>query len=435
VDAAAGGCLVTLLLRGARVVDPSQDLDRICDVLMADGCVVEIAESIDIGEDVEVLELQGKILTPGLIDVHVHLREPGHEYKETIRSGCRAAAAGGFTAVACMANTEPVNDNRSVTEHILVTAQRHGFARVYPIGAISKGLRGEELAEIGQLADAGVVGISDDGRPVENADLMRRALAYAQHFDLPVIQHAQDLELSGRGVMHEGAWSTRLGLPGIPGVAEDTMVARDLLLVELTGGRYHLQHLSTARSLDLIRDAKARGLAVTTEVTPHHLLLNDQAVSDSGMSTDTKMNPPLRSEADRAAMIEGLVDGSIDLIASDHAPHHVDEKDRQFSEAPFGIVGLETTVSLCLDRLVGAELLSLNRLVELLSCRPAEIFGLPGGSLAPGRPADATVLDLEREVVVDPASFQSKSRSTPFGEWSLRGAAVQTILGGRPVVL
>lgn len=426
---------MTLLLRGARVVDPSQDLDRICDVLMADGCVVEIAESIDIGEDVEVLELQGKILTPGLIDVHVHLREPGHEYKETIQSGCRAAAAGGFTAVACMANTEPVNDNRSVTEHILVTAQRHGFARVYPIGAISKGLRGEELAEIGQLADAGVVGISDDGRPVENADLMRRALAYAQHFDLPVIQHAQDLELSGRGVMHEGAWSTRLGLPGIPGVAEDTMVARDLLLVELTGGRYHLQHLSTARSLDLIRDAKARGLAVTTEVTPHHLLLNDQAVSDSGMSTDTKMNPPLRSEADRAAMIEGLVDGSIDLIASDHAPHHVDEKDRQFSEAPFGIVGLETTVSLCLDRLVGAELLSLNRLVELLSCRPAEIFGLPGGSLAPGRPADATVLDLEREVVVDPASFQSKSRSTPFGEWSLRGAAVQTILGGRLVVL
>jgi len=426
---------VTLLLRGARVVDPSQDLDRTCDVLMADGCVAEIAESIDIGEDVEVLELQGKILTPGLIDVHVHLREPGHEYKETIQSGCRAAAAGGFTAVACMANTEPVNDNRSVTEHILVTAQRQGFARVYPIGAISKGLRGEELAEIGQLADAGVVGISDDGRPVENADLMRRALAYAQHFDLPVIQHAQDLELSGRGVMHEGAWSTRLGLPGIPGVAEDTMVARDLLLVELTGGRYHLQHLSTARSLDLIRDAKARGLAVTTEVTPHHLLLNDQAVSDSGMSTDTKMNPPLRSEADRAAMIEGLVDGSIDLIASDHAPHHVDEKDRQFSEAPFGIVGLETTVSLCLDRLVGAKLLSLNRLVELLSCRPAEIFGLPGGSLAPGRPADATVLDLEREVVVDPASFQSKSRNTPFGEWSLRGAAVQTILGGRPVVL
>ncbi len=426
---------MTLLLRGARVVDPSQDLDRICDVLMADGCVAEIAESIDIGEDVEVLELQGKILTPGLIDVHVHLREPGHEYKETIQSGCRAAAAGGFTAVACMANTEPVNDNRSVTEHILVTAQRQGFARVYPIGAISKGLRGEELAEIGQLADAGVVGISDDGRPVENADLMRRALAYAQHFDLPVIQHAQDLELSGRGVMHEGAWSTRLGLPGIPGVAEDTMVARDLLLVELTGGRYHLQHLSTARSLDLIRDAKARGLAVTTEVTPHHLLLNDQAVSDSGMSTDTKMNPPLRSEADRAAMIEGLVDGSIDLIASDHAPHHVDEKDRQFSEAPFGIVGLETTVSLCLDRLVGAKLLSLNRLVELLSCRPAEIFGLPGGSLAPGRPADATVLDLEREVVVDPASFQSKSRNTPFGEWSLRGAAVQTILGGRPVVL
>jgi dihydroorotase len=426
---------MSLLLRGGRVVDPSQDLDRLADVLLLDGVVEAIGEGLEAGEDVEVVDVTDRVVVPGLIDVHVHLREPGQEYKETIESGCRAAAAGGFTAVACMANTEPVNDNRSVTEHILSEARRHPFARVYPIGAISKGLYGEELAEFGQLAAAGVVGLSDDGRPVESADLMRRALSYAQHFDLPVIQHAQDLDTSGNGVMHEGEWSTRAGLPGIPGVAEDIMVARDLLLLELVGGRYHVQHLSTRRSVELIRDGKARGLRVTTEVTPHHLLLTDREVFESGFSTHTKMNPPLRSESDRQAVMEGLLDGTIDLIASDHAPHHEDEKNVEFSEAPFGIVGLETTTSLCLDRLVKPGLMSLARLVELLSCRPAEVFSLPGGSLANGQPADVTILDLDKEVTIDVEAFESKSRNTPFAGWTLQGAAVRTIVGGRLIDL
>jgi dihydroorotase len=426
---------MSLLLRGGRVVDPSQDLDRLADVLLLDGVVEAIGEGLEAGEDVEVVDVTDRVVVPGLIDVHVHLREPGQEYKETIESGCRAAAAGGFTAVACMANTEPVNDNRSVTEHILSEARRHPFARVYPIGAISKGLYGEELAEFGQLAAAGVVGLSDDGRPVESADLMRRALSYAQHFDLPVIQHAQDLDTSGNGVMHEGEWSTRAGLPGIPGVAEDIMVARDLLLLELVGGRYHVQHLSTRRSVELIRDGKARGLRVTTEVTPHHLLLTDRAVFETGFSTHTKMNPPLRSESDRQAVMEGLLDGTIDLIASDHAPHHEDEKNVEFSEAPFGIVGLETTTSLCLDRLVKPGLMSLARLVELLSCRPAEVFSLPGGSLANGQPADVTILDLDKEVTIDVEAFESKSRNTPFAGWTLQGAAVRTIVGGRLIDL
>ena len=426
---------MSLLLRGGRVVDPSQDLDRLADVLLSEGVVEAIGEGLEVGEDVEIVDVTDRVVVPGLIDAHVHLREPGQEYKETIESGSRAAAAGGFTAVACMANTEPVNDNRSVTEHILLEARRHGYARVYPIGAISKGLRGEELAEFGQLAAAGVVGLSDDGRPVESAELMRRALSYAQHFDLPVIQHAQDLDVSGDGVMHEGEWSTRAGLPGIPGVAEDLMVARDLLLLGLVGGRYHVQHLSTQRSLELIRDGKARGLRVTTEVTPHHLLLTDREVFESGFSTYAKMNPPLRSESDRQAVMEGLLDGTIDLIASDHAPHHEDEKNVEFSEAPFGIVGLETTTSLCLDRLVKPGLMALGRLVELLSGRPAEIFSLPGGSLANGQPADVTILDLDKEVTIDASTFESKSRNTPFGGWTLQGAAVRTIVGGRLIDL
>jgi dihydroorotase len=421
---------VTILVRGGRVVDPSQDLDGALDLLIAGGTVEALGEGLEAPEGAEVLDATGLVVTPGLIDIHVHLREPGQEYKETIETGTRAAAAGGFTAVACMANTVPPNDNRSVTEHILKEAALRGSARVYPVGAVSAGLKGEELAEIADMVDAGIVAVSDDGLPVHDAELMRRALQYIQHFDIPLVQHAQDLQLTRGGVMHEGEWSTRLGLPGMPGRGEDVMVARDLLLVEETGGRYHLQHLSTARSLDLIREAKGRGLPVTCEVTPHHLLLTDEEVWRSGFSTHTKMNPPLRSERDRQAMIEGLADGSIDAVASDHAPHHRDEKDVEFSMAPFGIVGLETTLSLCLDRLVHAGILPLGRLVSLLTHQLARIMGLPGGTLAPGSPADVTLIDLEREVTVDSGTFRSKSVNTHFEGWTLRGGPLLTICGG-----
>src|SRR5215208_5559166 len=357
-----------LLVRGGRVVDPSQDLDGRFDLLLAGGVVERLDETIEAaGDDLEVRDASGLVVAPGFIDLHVHLREPGQEYKETVRTGTLAAAAGGFTAVACMANTDPVNDSRSVTEYILAEARRHGFARVHPVGAVSKRLAGEELAEIGEMVAAGAVAVSDDGKPVMNAELMRRALLYAQHFDVPVIQHAEDLNLTGPGVMHEGEWSTRLGLPGIPGSAEDVMVARDIILAEDTRGRYHVAHLSTARSLGLVRRARAEGLRVTCEVAPHHLILTDEEVAKSGFSTNTKMKPPLRSERDREALVNGLSDGSVDCIASDHAPHHQDEKDVQFNLAPFGILGLETTLSLCLDRLVRPGLVSLPRLVELLS--------------------------------------------------------------------
>ncbi|RMH19361.1 MAG: dihydroorotase [Acidobacteria bacterium] len=423
------------LIRGGRLVDPSQGLDEELDLLLEDGVVARLGAGLEPPPGAAVTDARGLVVTPGLIDVHVHLREPGHEYKETVESGLMAAAAGGFTAVACMPNTEPVNDNRSVTEHVLRQAARHPYARVHPIGAISKGQKGEELAEFGEMVAAGVVAVSDDGWPVKNAHLMRRALEYARHFDLTVIQHAEDLELTGDGVMHEGEWSTRLGLPGIPGAAEDVMVARDLLLAELTGGRYHVAHLSTGHSLELVREARRRGVRVSCEVTPHHLLLSDRAVAEQSFSSHTKMKPPLRSQHDVEALLAGLADGTVDAIASDHAPHHPDEKDVQFSAAPFGIVGLETTVSLCLDRLVHGGVIPLPRLIELLSTGPARVLGLPGGSLAPGQVADVTLLDLERRITVDPTTFRSKGRNTPFAGWTLRGAPAATFLAGRPVTL
>jgi dihydroorotase len=329
----------------------------------------------------------------------------------------------------------PVNDNRSITEHILLEAQRAGFARVYPIGAISKGMQGQELAEIGEMVAAGAAAVSDDGLPVMNAELMRRALLYAQHYDIPVIQHAEDLTLTGKGVMHEGEWSTRLGLIGIPGSAEDVMVARDLILTEDTKGRYHVAHLSTARSLDLVRLGRSRGLRVTCEVTPHHLVLTDEEVAKTGFSTHCKMKPPLRSERDRAALVQGLVDGTVDCIASDHAPHHRDEKDVEFDKAPFGILGLETTLSLCLDRFVHAGILTLPRLIELLSTGPARVLGIPGGTLKEGSMADVSIFDLDGEVTIVASGFRSKSRNTPFDGWTLRGRPVATVVGGRRVEL
>ncbi|MEM7479753.1 MAG: dihydroorotase [Acidobacteriota bacterium] len=420
------------LVTGGRVIDPSQDLDGFFDLLLEDGVVARVDESVS-ASDAEVFDAEGLVVCPGLIDIHVHLREPGEEYKETVATGTRSAAVGGFTAVACMANTKPVNDSRSVTEHILEEARRAGYARVHPIGAVSKGLAGEELAEIGEMVRAGVVAVSDDGLPVANAELMRRALLYAQHFDIPVIQHAEDLDLTGSGVMHEGEWSTRLGLPGIPGSSEDVIVARDLILLEDTVGRYHVAHLSTGRSLAMVRRARQAGLRVTCEVSPHHLLLTDQAVSDMEMSTATKMKPPLRASTDREALLEGLADGTVDAIASDHAPHHVDEKDVEFTAAPFGIVGLETTLSLCLDRLVRPGVISISRMIELLSTGPARVLGIPGGSLAEGRPADVTVFHPDRSVTVDAATMASTSHNTPFDGWKLKGAPVCTFVAGKKI--
>lgn len=424
-----------LLVRGGRVVDPSRDLDAPLDLLIEDGLVARVGEGLAAPKGAEVVDASGLVVCPGLIDAHVHLREPGQEHKETVRTGTMAAAAGGFTAVACMANTVPVNDHASVTELILSQAQRAGYARVYPVGAVSKGLGGEELSEMGEMVAAGAVAVSDDGLPVAHPELLRRALLYARHFGIPLLQHAEDLTLTGDGVMHEGEWSTRLGLPGIPGSAEDLVVARDLMLAEDTGGRYHLQHVATGRSLELVRAARARGAAVTCEVTPHHLLLTDRGVADSGFSTDFKMKPPLRSEADRQALLAGVADGTVDAIASDHAPHHPDEKDVEFSLAPFGVLGLETTLSLCLDRLVHGGVIGLPRLVELLCTGPARVLGVPGGTLAEGSPADVTLLDLDAEVTVDRTRMRSKSRNTPFHGWKLRGKPVGTILGGRKVEL
>jgi len=432
---------VKLLVRGGRIVDPGQDLDAKCDLLAEDGIVTRIEESIDPKAlkgkkgEVEIFEAGGLVVTPGLIDVHVHLREPGEEYKETVKSGTMAAAAGGFTAVAAMPNTKPVNDNRSVTEFIRSEARRWGFARVYPIGAVSKGMEGEELAEIGDMVAGGAVAVSDDGLPVANTELMRRALLYAQHFDIPVVQHAEDLDLARGGVMHEGEWSTRLGLPGIPGAAEDVMVSRDIALAADTGGRYHVAHLSTRRSLDLVRKARAEGLRVTAEVTPHHLMLSDEDVARSNFSTHTKMKPPLRSAADRDALVNGLADGSIDAIASDHAPHHQDEKDVEFSLAPFGVIGLETTVPVLLERLVRPGIVSLARFVAALTIGPARAFGLPGGTLAVGSAADLTLIALDRQITIRAERFHSKSRNTPFEGWKCRGRPAGTILAGKVVSL
>ncbi|MCM2269274.1 MAG: dihydroorotase [Thermoanaerobaculia bacterium] len=422
-----------LLIRGGRVVDPSQGIDARLDLLLADGRVAGLAERLAAPADAEVFDATGRVVAPGLIDIHVHLREPGQEAKESVATGARAAVAGGFTAVACMANTAPVNDSRLVTEAIVRAAERAGLCRVHPIGAISKGLAGEEPAPYGQMVAAGCVALSDDGRPVMNAELMRRALEIAQHYGVPIVQHAQDLDLSGDGVMHEGVASACCGLPGIPGAAEDVMVARDLILLEDTGGRYHVAHLSTARALRLVREAKARGLAVTCEVTPHHLLLADQTVVESGLDANWKMQPPLRSPEDVAALLEGLADGAIDAIATDHAPHTPEEKALEMQGAPFGIVGLETSLALGLDRLVARGVIPLGRLIELMSSGPARVLGLAGGTLREGAPGDVTVIDVDREVDVAAARFASKGRNTPFEGWRLRGGAVATIVAGRVV--
>ena len=419
---------MSLLIRNGRVVDPATSVDAVQDVLIADGVIERTGPRLAAPPGTEVLDATGRVVCPGFIDMHVHLREPGHEYKETIASGTRAAAAGGFTAVCCMANTNPVNDNGAVTDYIRAKARVEGVVRVYPIGAVTRGLRGEVLAELAELAEAGCVAFSDDGRCVMDAALYRRAMEYTLPFGAPVISHAEDHTLSRDAAMHEGVVSTELGLPGEPAAAEEVMVARDILLAELTGARVHIAHISTAGAVRLVRDAKARGVRVSAEVTPHHLLLTEDAVRT--FDPNTKMKPPLRTKRDGEALLEALADGTIDCVATDHAPHATSEKEGEYDRAANGILGLETAVPLLLDRLVRPGRLPLPTLVARLSRDPARLLGLPGGSLAPGSPADVTILDLEASVTVDPRRFRSRSRNTPFGGWTLHGGPWRTVVGG-----
>jgi len=422
----------TLFIEGGRVIDPANGVDGVRTVVVRDGVVAEVAERLERPRDARAIDARGRWVTPGFVDLHVHLREPGQEYKETVETGARAAVAGGFTAVCAMPNTRPVNDNASVTELVLARAAAAGLARVYPVGAISKGSEGQELAEYGELLAAGCVALSDDGRPVASSALMRRALEYARAFGLPLTVHEEDLALVGKGVMHEGPTSTRLGLGGIPAAAEDVMVLRDLALAELTGGRLHLAHLSTRGAVRAVREARARGLRVTAEVTPHHLALTDEAVAASGYSTDFKMNPPLRSAEDAAACLAGLADGTLDAIATDHAPHSPVEKDVEFDAAANGIVGLETAFPVCLE-LVRRGALTERRLVEALTCGPARAFGLPGGTLSRGVPADVAVLDPGAAWTVDPERLRSRSKNSPWKGKRLVGRCTITLVGGRIV--
>ncbi|MES1205923.1 MAG: dihydroorotase [Pseudomonadota bacterium] len=418
-----------LCLRGGRVIDPRRNFDSEADVLLEGGRITRVERGIAAGlpASTRVLDARGLWIAPGFIDLHTHLREPGQEYKEDIATGTKAAAAGGFTAVCAMPNTVPPNDCRAVTELIMERARSAGVVRVYPIGAVSKGQKGQELAEMGEMKDAGIVAVSDDGRPVMNAELLRRAMEYARTFGLPLIQHCEDLTLSEGGAMNEGAVSTRAGIRAQPAAAESSMVARDIEISALTGARYHVAHVSTAASVAHVREAKRRGLPVTCEVTPHHLTLTDDACAE--YDTHTKCNPPLRDAADQAALREGLRDGTIDAIATDHAPHSPIEKDVEFEHAAFGMIGLETAVPLSLE-MVRTGIISPARFVALLSAQPALVLGLPGGTLSAGAPADITVIDPEAAWTVDPASIKSRSRNTPFGGHPMLGRAALTIVAG-----
>jgi dihydroorotase len=419
-----------LFIRNGRVIDPASRLDAIRDVLIEEDRIAAIGEKLQVS-GAERFDASGLVVAPGFIDMHVHLREPGFEYAETIESGSRAAAAGGFTTICCMPNTSPINDNATVTRYIIERAERHAVVNVRPIGAITKGSAGEELSAIGSMRDAGIVAISDDGRPVMNARVMRRAMETAHSFGIPVIDHCEDLHLSAGGDMHEGLQSVRLGLRGIPAASEDVMVARDILLAQLTGARFHVAHISSRHSVEMVAFAKSRGLAVTSETTPHHFSLTDEDMPS--YDSNYKMKPPLRSECDLGAVMNGIVSGAVDAIATDHAPHAGSEKMQEFEKCPFGVIGLETAVGLALERLVHPGKIPLTRMVELFSTGPERVLNLGRGRLAVGAPADLTILDLERTWNYDVNKSASKSRNSPFDGHTFRGGPVATVVNGRIV--
>jgi len=421
---------MNLLIKGGRVIDPSQGLDEVLDLVVENGLVKETGKGLAAPAGAETIDASGKYVVPGLIDMHVHLRDPGLEYKEDIVSGTAAAVAGGFTSVCCMPNTKPVIDNKAIATYIIAKAKAEGSCNVFPIGTITQGMAGERMSEMGELKESGCVAVSDDGRPVKSAELMRRALQYARGIGILVISHAEELDLVGEGTMNEGFTSTELGLKGIPRVAEDIATARDIMLAEYTGSPVHIAHVSTAGSVRIIREAKARGVRVTCETAPHYFTLTDDAVR--GYNTNAKMNPPLREVDDVAAIRAGLADGTIDCIATDHAPHHIDEKDLEFNEAMNGIVGLETSLPLSLG-LVADGTLTLSALAEKMAVRPSAILGLDRGTLKPGAIADITVVDPAREWQVTTESLASKSKNSPWLDETMKGAAACTIVAGKVV--
>jgi len=420
---------VRLLIKNGRVIDPASATDETLDILIEKNKIIAVETKLD-DDSARTIDASRKVVAPGFIDMHVHLRDPGYEYKETIKTGSLAAARGGFTTIACMPNTSPINDNQEVTKYIVGEARKNAVVNVLPIAAVTMGEKGEELTEMGELLAAGAIAFSDDGQPVANSQIMRRALEYARQFQTLIIDHCEDKSLSVQGVMNEGAISYRLGLKGIPASSEEVMVARDLILAEEADADIHLAHLSTRGSVELVRQAKTRGVKVTAEVAPHHLVLDDSLLE--GFDTHLKVNPPLRSLDDVRALQEGARDGTIDVIATDHAPHSSDEKAVEFDLAPFGINGLETAVSLILDRLVHKKILPLKRFIEMFSTAPARILHLDEkGKIEVGADADLTILALNQDTVVDVDRFRSRSRNSPFQGWKLRGAADMTIVGGR----
>jgi dihydroorotase len=421
---------MTLLIKGGTVVDPSQDIEKKADLLIEKGRIAGLGR-IRSKKAWKILDAAGALVLPGLVDMHTHLREPGREDKETIETGSRAAVAGGFTSIACMPNTSPVNDCEAVTRFILEKAKKANLANIFPVGAITKGLQGKELAEIGEMTRSGAVAFSDDGMPVLNNQIMRRAMEYSKIFDVPILDHCEDVNLAASGYMNESSVSTQLGLRGLSGVAEEIQVVRDIILARLVQSKVHICHISTREAIRWVRNAKAEGIRVTCEAAPHHFALTDEAVRS--YDTNLKVNPPLRTREDVEAVLEGLADGTIDCIASDHAPHTVIEKDVPFEDAANGLIGMETMVSLVCEFLLRKQVISVSRMVELMSLNPSKILGIPRGTLRKGEVADVSIVDPDLEIIVDKTTFASKGRNCPFDGWKLRGAPLATIVGGRTV--